>query len=105
VFDDQAASSIEDVGANEEIDGGYRPEEALAALKRKSPTGNWRLLTEDQSGPGDGGSVGCFEVTVKYKKAQEEEELTGLLPGTTRASSSATVRAVGCRLRERGGGQ
>jgi subtilisin-like proprotein convertase family protein len=73
VFDDQAASSIEDVGANEEIGGGYRPEEALAALKRKSPTGNWRLLVEDQSGPGDGGSVGCFEVTVSTRKPKKKK--------------------------------
>jgi subtilisin-like proprotein convertase family protein len=73
VFDDQAGASIEDVGANELIDGGYRPEEALSALKRKSPAGNWRLLVEDLSGPGDGGSVGCFEVTVKYKKAKKRK--------------------------------
>jgi subtilisin-like proprotein convertase family protein len=70
-FDDQAGASITDVGANELIDGGYRPEESLAALKRKSPAGNWRLLVEDLSGPGDGGNVSCFQVEVKYKKAKK----------------------------------
>jgi subtilisin-like proprotein convertase family protein len=74
VFDDQAGASLEDVGANELIDGGYRPEEALSALKRKSPTGTWRLLVEDLSGPGDGGNVSCFEVTVKYKKAKKKRK-------------------------------
>jgi subtilisin-like proprotein convertase family protein len=73
VFDDQAGPSINDVGGNEQIDGGYRPQEALSALKRKSPTGNWRLLVDDEFGTGEGGNVSCFEVTVKYKKAKKRK--------------------------------
>jgi subtilisin-like proprotein convertase family protein len=72
VFDDQAGPSITDVGINESIDGGYRPREALAGLKGKSPTGNWRLLVDDEFDTGDGGSVGCFEVTIKYKKKKKK---------------------------------
>jgi subtilisin-like proprotein convertase family protein len=42
-------------------------------LDGKSPQGNWRLAVQETAG-GDNGSVTCFEVTVKYKKAKKKRK-------------------------------
>jgi subtilisin-like proprotein convertase family protein len=73
-FDDQSSGGkIEDVGVNEEIEGSYRPTSPLSALKRKSPQGNWRLAVNDDVG-GDAGTITCFEVEIKYKKAKKKRK-------------------------------
>ena len=71
-FDDESSGGkIEDEGG--QIEGSYRPTSPLSALDGKSPQGNWRLAVNDGAG-GDGGSIRCFEVEVKYKKAKKKRK-------------------------------
>jgi subtilisin-like proprotein convertase family protein len=71
-FDDESSGGqIEDEEGD--IVGSYRPTSPLSALDGKSPQGNWRLAVNDDVG-GDAGSITCFEVTIKYKKAKRKRK-------------------------------
>jgi subtilisin-like proprotein convertase family protein len=61
---DTAATAI--VNANAPFNGSFRPEEALAEQANGQLKGTWLLVIQD-GGPGDTGTIGCFEMTVKYE--------------------------------------
>jgi subtilisin-like proprotein convertase family protein len=52
---------------------GERVRTAAVGADGKSPQGNWRLAVNDDAG-GDAGSITCFEVEVKYKKAKKKRK-------------------------------
>ncbi len=82
-FDDSAATSI--TAGTAPFAGVYRPEESLATLNGKSPTGTWRLRVNDDTA-GDTGTLLWWGLRILSHTNQYSATLYNTVPVATGAS-------------------
>lgn len=82
VFDDEAASSIPDIGVDYDVYGTFIPIGSLSAFNGYNLSGDWTLILLDDFIPGDGTNLISWGISGDTAAAPVPEPSTMLLVGT-----------------------